>query len=183
MTFVPLNLQTVKLVLVSDASFANSKEIGSQLVYFICLEDDTVQANFIHYGYNRCRRALGSVMASKFHALVLCFGYIFIIQHFVSEFLGRKFPVEAYTDNHTLFTVIAKDAPRTERRLQLNVFAIRESYSKGELSHFGWIPGRENIADPLNKAVLSQSSPVLNVVRSNKLDVNPLWWTDVSRHQ
>lgn len=110
MNFVPLNLQTVELVLVSDTSFENGKEIRTQLVYLICPMDDTGQAIFIHYGSNRCRWVVRSGMDAQVHALVLEFDYTFIIQHLLSTFMGRTVPVEAHTDIRTLLKVIAKDA-------------------------------------------------------------------------
>ena len=72
-----------------------------------------------------------SVMAAKVHALVLGFDYAYVIREAVEEPLGRRVEIEAYVDSRTLFNVIAKDSPTAERRFQIDVLALRESYQKG----------------------------------------------------
>lgn len=50
LTFVPLDLTTVTLVLISDALFDNAKDLRSQIDYVIALVDAKGHYNIIHYG-------------------------------------------------------------------------------------------------------------------------------------
>lgn len=180
MVFTPLKLDTARLVLISDASFANARGLKSQLGYIIALVDDDGNCNIIHWGSNRCRRIARSVLAAEVHGLVLGFDYVFIIQKLAEELLGRQVKVEAYTDSKTLFNVIAKDGATTERRLQIDIFALKESYERGELSRIGWIPGKSNVADALTKDMIGTSSPLWKLLTTNSIDLQPLGWADVA---
>lgn len=58
-----------------------------------------------------------------------------------TDVLGRYLKIESYADSKTLFDVIEKDSGTTEKRLQIDIFSLRESYAKGELARLNWIPG------------------------------------------
>lgn len=49
LNFVPLDLNKVKLVLISDAWFENAWDLRSQLGYIIALVDIKGQTNIVHY--------------------------------------------------------------------------------------------------------------------------------------
>lgn len=108
-TFVPIDLNSSRRVLFSYASFAYSRGLRSQLGYVIALCEDAGTWNIIYYGSNRCKRIVRSVMAAKAHGLVLGFDFSVVVQHLLSELLGRKVSLEAFVDRKTLFNVILKD--------------------------------------------------------------------------
>ncbi len=54
-------------------------------------------------------------------------------------------PIDAIVDSRTLFNVVAKSSSTPQKRLQIDVHAIRESRRKGELRHL--VCRTENIAD------------------------------------
>lgn len=133
LTFVPIYLSTSRLVLFSDASFGNARKEKSQLAYVVILADKDDHENIIHYASTRCRRITRSVMASEIHALVLGFVATFSIQHLITRITGRRPTIEAYVDSKTVFDVIAKQGRTSEKRLQIDISCLRESYEKGEL--------------------------------------------------
>ena len=110
--------------------------------------------NIIHYASNRCKRVCRSVMAAEVHALILGFDYAYLIQNMLHEILGWTMEIEGITDSKTVFNVVAKEAQTTERRLQIDICTVKESYDKGELRRMFWEPGVSNAADPLTKPVL-----------------------------
>lgn len=91
--FKALDLSSAKFSLVSDASFANSRDLRIQLGYIIILSDAAVNASIVHYGSTRFRRIVHCVRASEVHALVLGFDYTYIVLHLISELLGRTVEV------------------------------------------------------------------------------------------
>lgn len=117
MKYVPLDLQTACIVLLTDASFANAKGLKSQSGYVIYLVDGQGKANIVHYGPNRFKRISRKVMAAEVHGLVLSFDYAYILRDLVSEIIGGKVTIEAFVDSKTLFNVVAKDGATSERRL------------------------------------------------------------------
>lgn len=82
-------------------------------------------------------------------------------------------PIEAIVDCKTLFNLVAKDAKSSERRLKIDVLAIKEIYDIGELTKIGWIPGSKNPADALTKTVLMSSSPLYRILKYKIFDKNP----------
>jgi hypothetical protein len=67
-----------------------------------------------------------------------------------------------------------------EKRLQIDAFALRESHSRGELRNLAWIPSGDNIADALTKDVPPSNHALIQLMRSNKLAVQPNGWVRMS---
>lgn len=101
--FVPLYMETVRLIKASAASFANGKGLKTQLGYVIFMADADGRTDNVHFGLIRLHRIAWSVMAAEEQDLVLGFDYAFIIKELMEELLGRKVILEAYTDSCTLF--------------------------------------------------------------------------------
>lgn len=88
--FVPLNLSNASLVVVSDASFANARDLRRQLWYVIAIVDDRNNSNILHYGSNRCRWVTSRVLAAEVHGLFRGFDFDFLIRQLLCEFLGEE---------------------------------------------------------------------------------------------
>lgn len=114
------------------------------------------------------------------HDLVLGLDYVLIIRKLPFELLARELRVEEFKDRRTLFKVIAKDGSTTEQRIQIDIFALQESYSRSELSRLGWIPGSDNAADALIKDEMSEKSPLWRLMIDKKLSLTPLGSADVA---
>lgn len=111
--FVPISLRTVKLVLFSDVQFENTRVLRRKLGYVLLLADTTCNGNLIPYGSNCRIRLIRSVLALEVHGIVLELDYAMIIQHIISQLLGRTIAPEASLDGRTIFDVVAKDGPST----------------------------------------------------------------------
>lgn len=148
----------------------------------VLLIDSEDNANLIHFSSARCRRVTRSVMAAELHALVLAFDFGFVIREMVAEVLQRDVAIEALVDSKTVFDVVAKDAKTSERRLQIDVHALRESYARGELTRLGWIPGNKNPADTLTKISTLRArkpTPLDDIIRTNSFVTKPTGWAQL----
>lgn len=85
--------------------------------------------SIIHYGSKRCRRLKRSVMSSEIHSLVLGFDHAFCIRNLLQEILGRKMELRSYVDRQTVIYVISQYGQTNERRLQIDISTLRESYA------------------------------------------------------
>jgi hypothetical protein len=94
--FVPLDMQTIRMVVFTDASFANASNLASQLGFVVCLVDDGGNANIVHYGSQRCKRVTRSVMAAEFHALSYGFDQAFVTRHLAEEVFATRIPLDGY---------------------------------------------------------------------------------------
>lgn len=164
--YVPMNLATVRLIFVTDASFANARGLKIQLRYLLFMAD-TGRASIIHYSSFRCPHITRSVMASEGHTLVLGFYQAFSIRHLIQEILARDVELHAFVGSKTVFDIIAKNGQTSERRHKIDINAQGESYGNGELTKLGWIPGGMNAADARTKQLIGTSTPLWNLMTTN----------------
>lgn len=169
LNFVPLDQDSVRLVLFTDASFANAKDWKSQIGFVLIAVDKDMNANIVHYGSSRCKRVARSVMAAEIHGLTYGWDNAYIGKTMLEEILGKEIKIDVYVDSKTLFNIITKYSTTMEKRLQIDVAAIRESAERRELNRFGWIPGTANPADALTKETVKNSNPLRSLLNSNRL--------------
>lgn len=175
--FVRLDMDSLRIVTISDSSFNNAGNNYSQMGYLILLVDGNNNANIIQYSSKKCRRVTRSVMAAELLALVSAFDDAFFLQHTLDEILGYKIPIDSYIDSRTTFNCVAKNGPTMEKRLQIDAAALREARDKHELRFLGWIPGPENASDGLTKATILQlNHPLIKLLDSNKFNVRAKGW-------
>ena len=67
--YVKLDQDTLQLVVFTDSSFANNKDLSSQIGYVICLADATKKAKIIHWSSLKCKRVTRSVLAAELYGM------------------------------------------------------------------------------------------------------------------
>lgn len=137
MTYKKLDMDTMRLALITDASFANAKQLRSQLEFLILMADRNETANLIHFGSSRCRRVTRSILAAEKHDLVLGFDQAFVMWDTFCKIQGRPVKLEAYVDSRLVSDVIAKDVNTSKKCLQIDILVFRRSYANGELDRIG----------------------------------------------
>ena len=80
-----------------------------------------------------------------------------------------------FTDSKSLFDTTTSLCSITEKRLLIDICALRESYSSGELYNVGHVLSENNIANPLTKKVKSLVMETLLQTGTLKHPVNQ--WT------
>ena len=68
--FVQLDLTSLKLVIFTNASFANKHDLSSQIRFVITLVNSSNKANIIHWLSIKCKRVTKSVLTSKLYSMV-----------------------------------------------------------------------------------------------------------------
>src|SRR6266496_1502658 len=71
--FAPLDPDSLQLIIFTDASFANNKDLSSQIGFIIALTDRNRTVNIIHWSLIKCKRVTRSVLASELYALAYRF--------------------------------------------------------------------------------------------------------------
>jgi hypothetical protein len=67
----------------------------------------------------------------------------------------------------TVFNFVVMLEPTTEKRLMIDLMAIREAYERSERSEFQWIEGFDNPADAMTKA--KPNNALQTLVETNEL--------------
>ena len=142
----------------------------------IALVDCRNNANIIHYGSAKGKRIARCVMAAEVLGLLYRYDNAYVAAHMLSEIFGRQIPIDIFIDSRTLFNVVAKNGSTTEKRIQIDVHALRESHKKNELRYIAWIPGAKNVADGLTKGIVKDNHPLWKMLIENRLDLNSQEW-------
>ena len=65
-------------------------------------------------------------------------------------------PTIIYTDSYSLYECLVKLGTIKEKRLMIDIIALRQSYERRELTEVRWINGQDNPADVITKATLNK---------------------------
>jgi hypothetical protein len=161
--YVPLDLATAKLVVFTDGSFANNQDLSSQLGYLLVLVNESIQdstfnirGNVIHWSSTKCKRVTRSVLASETYGMVSGVDIAIAILttlKMITERLGLpSIPLIVCTDSYSLYECLVKLGTTNEKRLMIDIMALRQSYERREITEIRWINGEDNPADAFTKA-------------------------------
>ena len=151
LTFPALDRKTLRLVVYSDASFANRKDKTSQLGYVVCLADASGKMSIVSYRSCKSPRVARSAMAAETLAFTTAFDAGYVIRHQLQTMLQVSVPMLMLIDSKSLFDVITSNRNTEEGRLMIDIFAARQAYGRGEIDNIGLVAGEHNIADDLTK--------------------------------
>lgn len=158
-----LDLATAKLFVFTDGSFANNQDLSSQLGYIIVLANEDksngqfkLRGNMIHCSSLKCKRVTRSVLASETYAFVVGFDMAIAIcstLNMIMERLGlSRIPLVICTDSYSVYDLLVKLSTTSEKRLMIDIMALRQSYERREIEEVRWIHGDDNPADAFTKA-------------------------------
>jgi hypothetical protein len=180
LTFVPLNLSTLKLFIFTDGSFANNKDLSSQIGFIIVLGTERlardgntfeVKGNIVHWNSVKCKRVTRSVLASELYGMVGGFDNAIAISTTLRRIMISLDmpppPVILCTDSKSLYDCLVRLGTTAEKRLMIDIMSLRESYEQREISEVRWINGKDNPADACTKS--SPNRALESLVSHNKL--------------
>ena len=70
---MPLDINSLSLLVFTDASFANNKDLLSQISFVIVLIDRNQSVNVLYWSSIKYKRVTRSVLASELYALAYSF--------------------------------------------------------------------------------------------------------------
>jgi hypothetical protein len=175
--FVPLQRDKLKLLVFTDASFANNKDLSSQIGALIALADDSNHANTLHWTSVKCKRVTRSVLASELYAMVLGFDIAGAIKATIDKILTINLPLVLCTDSKSLYDCLVKLGTTQEKRLMIDVLCLRQSYERREIAEVKWIAGDSNPADALTKGK-GASNALKQLLDTNRIKLEAVEWVE-----
>ncbi|KAM4067353.1 transposase [Hirsutella rhossiliensis] len=166
-----LAFSTAKLMVFTDGSFANNKDLSSQLGFVIVLANEeqspadfTIRGNVLHWSSTKSKRVTRSVLASEIYGMVQGFDMAIVIattlQAIVKQLDLPPTPLIVCTDSYSLYECLVKLGTTKEKRLMIDIMALRQSYEQREMAEIRWINGDDNPAD----AMTSSTQPCFGTV-------------------
>jgi hypothetical protein len=174
--FIKLDAKSLRLIVFTDASFANNKDLSSQIGYVIVLADRNNMANTIHWSSIKCKRVTRSVLASELYAMAHGFDIGAAIKSTIEAISGTRLPLVLCTDSKSLYECLVKLGTTQEKRLMVDLMCLRQAYERREIAEVRWIDGNSNPADAMTKEKPCQALKVL--IDSNTLNIDTTEWVE-----
>ena len=167
LAYIPLNLHTAKLFVYVDGSFANNKDLSSQIGFVIFLANETtgegsftMTGNLIYWSSTKCKRITRSVLASEIYAMAHGVDTAIAVNTTIDMVLNKlssiggipaSLPLIVCTDSLSLYECLVKLGTTKEKRLMIDVMGLRQAYERHEIAEIRWIHGSDNPADAMTK--------------------------------
>jgi hypothetical protein len=176
--FVPLDIKTLRLIVFADASFANNKDLTSQIGFVIVLADAADNANIVHWSSIKCKRVTRSVLASEMYGMTHGFDAAAAIKSTITQLLHltKPLPLVICTDSKSLYDCLVKLGTTQEKRLMIDLMCLRQSYERQEIAEVKWINGDSNPADAMTKSKPCRALEEL--IDTNKLRIEVGAWVE-----
>jgi hypothetical protein len=144
LTYILLDISTAKLFVFVNGSFANNKDYSSQIGYEIILANETtktdeftINGNLIYWSSTKSKRVTKSVLTSKIYGMVGEVNMSFAISSTLTIIIKQlgllTIPIIVCTDSYSLYECLVKLGTTKEKRLMIDIMAIRESYENREV--------------------------------------------------
>ena len=88
-------------------------------------------------------------------------------------------PIVVCTDSFSLYECLIKLGTTKEKRLMIDIMAIRQSYERRELSEIRWIYSTSNPADAITKSITNPSLETL--ITRNRITIKIQGWVQRPR--
>ena len=174
--FPRLDLRSLNIKVFMDASFNNLPNGGSQDGQIVFLCDDNNKCCPLSWNSSRIRRVVRSTIGAETLPLIEGCDTALYISEMVSEISKRmntKAPspvnIEALTDNQSLFDTIHSTKQTSEKRLIVDISAVREMSDRNELSVM-WIKKEKQLSDVLTKDGAS-SRLLLDILQTGRMSL------------
>lgn len=150
--FPKLDLKRLSVSAFTDASWNNLPNGGSQGGQIIFLKDANNSVSPIIWNSNRIKRVARSTLAAESLSLLEGCDSAFYISQLVTSILkpNEKIPVTAITDSDSLLETSATTKLVLDRRLRVEISAIREMCERDEIRLI-WVDKKNQLADVLTK--------------------------------
>ncbi|KAM4065231.1 cwf18 domain containing protein [Hirsutella rhossiliensis] len=124
LTYKPIDLATAKLMVFTDGSFANNKDLSSQLGFVIALFE--ISGNIVHWSSTNVLASEIYGMANGFDIGISFAMTMKIIRNDSTFLLSLSSSVRI----RTLYECLVKLGTTKEKRLMIDIMALRQSYEK-----------------------------------------------------
>ena len=134
-----------------DASYANLKDGSSQGGMIVFLKGKNGKISPLSWTSRKIKRVCRSTLTAETMALLEVSETCFWLSHIINELINDELETtEIFTDNKSLFEAAHSTTAVEEKRLRVDLAAIRQSISRNEFT-LQWIDTKHQLADALTK--------------------------------
>lgn len=142
-----------KLVVYTDASLDNLEGSGSVGAYVCFLVNSENQACPLDWSATKIKRVVRSTLSAEMLSLQEGIDVAIYLQALMSEILNteKPIPIVAFVDNKSVTQALCSTKMVDDKRLRLDVAAIKENLQRNEVCAIRWVKGEEQLANCLTK--------------------------------
>ena len=168
--FPSLHRPSTKVVMFADASFNNLSDGSSQGGYIVLLVDKDNRCCPISWKSNKVRRIARSTLAAETLAFTDGCDAANFVHQLAQEatLVPQTSTILTFTDNKSLYESANTTSLIADRRLRVELSAIREMQERGEIT-IQWINKEKQLADCLTKKG-APCNNIMSVLQTAKLD-------------
>jgi hypothetical protein len=134
-------MAATKLYIMVNASFANNKDLSSQIGYIIVFgnekkdnESFELSGNVVYWSSIKCKRVTRSVLASEVYGMANGVDMAIAIESTLNTITKRlefsSVPIVVYTNSFSLYEYLVKLGTTKEKRLIINIMALKQAYEQ-----------------------------------------------------
>lgn len=170
LSYIQIDLRTAKLYVFVDGSFANNKNLNSQIGYVIFYGNECsveqvtgfqVTGNIIYWLSTKCYKITKNVLASEIYSIISGFNIGFVLKTIIATILEKldlpPLPMVICTDSLSLYQYLAQLGIIAKKRFIINLLNLKQSYKDRETEKIRWISGETNPADSITKKTPNQA--------------------------
>ena len=161
------DLEDASLLLYSDASHANLAGGGSQGGFVIFLQGSNSALAPLIWKSHKLKRVVKSAMGAETMALLEGAEHALLIKAIIYEISCVELPLVCLCDNKSLVTSVKSTKLIEDKRLYIDICALRQMLQKREISELQLITSKEQLADCLTKGTASPDN-LLRAVSDSK---------------
>jgi len=163
-----LDLRTIKVRVFTDASFNNLNNGNSQEGYTVFCSDTLRNCAPILWSSNKVKRVVRSTLAAETLSFADGAESGIYVSNLLKEFVPelKTLNIECITDSRSLFESAGTTTAVSDRRLRVEINAIREMIKNNEIV-INWVKGEKQLSNVLTKAGASPFS-LMDIIQSGK---------------
>ena len=148
-----VNPESWKIVVYTDAALANlSDGVSSMGGHIILLVDEKGKCCPLSWHAGKIKRVVRSTIAAEALSLQEGFEDAVYLKNLIQELIHLPcISVEAIIDNKSVLEAVHSTSMVDDKRLRIDIGALKESLKKKELNAVKWCPGDQQLADCLTK--------------------------------
>jgi hypothetical protein len=159
--------------------------LSSQIGFEVILANETIgndefsiYGNLLHWSSTKSKRVTRSVLASEVYGMVagadVAFAIGSTLKMITEQLHLPAIPTIVCTDLYSLYECLVKLGTTKEKRLIIDIMAIRQLYERRELFEIRWINGLDNPADAMTKATPNKALETF--INTNQIRVRVEGW-------
>jgi hypothetical protein len=164
------NIKSWRVVVYSDAAHANLADgVSSMGAHVVLMADEDGKCCTISWQARKIKRVVRSTLAAEALALQEGLEDSIYVKRMLQEImnLDGNIPIVAYNDNRSVVDNIHSTKLVDDKRLRIDIGALKESLRNGELTSVNWCPGSAQIANCMTKKGAAANN-LLSVIQTGK---------------